>query len=90
MLVGKTMRAVEKLGVESVVMAGGVACNSRLRDRMDHACHKRGLRLSYPTPSLCTDNALMVACAGHHRMAAGLTSGLDLDCFPVLPLERPL
>lgn len=86
-LVGKTMRAVDRLGVDSVMMAGGVACNSRLRTRMEEACRQRGVYLAFPSPTLCTDNALMVACAGHYRMAAGLASSLDLDCFPVLPLE---
>jgi len=85
-LVGKTVRAVERTGVRTVLMAGGVACNSRLRERMHEDCDQRGLTLRYPRPGLCTDNALMVACAGHFQIEAGNRSGLDLNCFPVLPV----
>lgn len=85
-LVGKTMQAVERHGVGTVVMAGGVVCNSRLRAAMTDACEARGVQLFYPRPGLCTDNATMVACAGHYQLAAGRRSALDLDCFPVLPL----
>ncbi len=85
-LVGKTMRAVKARGVSTVLMAGGVVCNSRLRSRMAEACAARGVDLFYPTFGLCTDNAVMVACAGYHRLCAGQRSGLDLDCFPSLPI----
>jgi N6-L-threonylcarbamoyladenine synthase len=85
-LVGKTMRAVDRRGVGTVLMAGGVVCNSRLRAAMREACERRGVALFYPSPGLCTDNATMVASAGHHKLAAGFRSSLDLDCFPVMPL----
>jgi N6-L-threonylcarbamoyladenine synthase len=85
-LTTKTMHAAAESGVRTVLMAGGVACNQRLQAAMQDACSQRGLRLAYPRPGLCTDNALMVACAGYHQLRAGLSSSLDLDCFPSLPV----
>jgi len=85
-LVGKTMLAAQRMQVTTVLMAGGVACNTRLREKMSEACRQASISLKYPSASLCTDNALMVACAGHYQIAAGRRSNLALDCFPTLPV----
>jgi N6-L-threonylcarbamoyladenine synthase len=77
-LVGKTVRAAELHGVDTVVMAGGVAANRELRDRMTQACRARGLALLTPPPRGCTDNAAMIAYAGATRLVAGDADGLDL------------
>ena len=87
-LVTKTLRAARRHRVSTVLMAGGVVCNERLRSVMREACEREGLALFHPRAGLCTDNALMVACAGTHHIEAGKLSGLDLDCFPVLSLVR--
>ena len=78
-LVAKTVRAAVQNGVTRVLMAGGVAANSRLQFKMRDVCEQHGLRLSCPPPVLCTDNAAMVACAGFYHYQAGLVDGLDTD-----------
>ncbi len=85
----KTFRAAERDGVACVVACGGVACNSRLRERLAEEAGRRGLRLVIPRPRLCTDNAVMVAGAGRHRFLAGVRAGLDLNAIPTWPLGGP-
>ncbi len=75
-----------QLGVDSLAVVGGVACNSRLRQELSRRARQMGLRLILPPPRLCTDNAAMVAAAAYHKLAAGVTAGLDLDCDSSLPL----
>ena len=78
-LVAKTVRAAKASGVEHVLLAGGVAANSRLKEAMADACVREGLRLTVPPPRLCTDNAAMIACAGYYHWQAGRMDGLDVD-----------
>ncbi len=82
----KTVGAAASERVGTVVIAGGVAANSRLRLRMREACEHQGLRLLAPSPVLCTDNGAMVAAAGGNQLALGNTSPLDLPVDPNLPL----
>jgi N6-L-threonylcarbamoyladenine synthase len=85
-IVAKTVRAAELCGETQVVMAGGVAANSRLRADMEAACRERGLRLYRPSPLLCTDNAAMVGAAAYLKYKEQGADDLDLDAFPNLPL----
>ncbi len=78
-LVAKTIRAAQQHGVSRVLMAGGVAANSRLQAAMREACDRAGLALTVPPPTLCTDNAAMIACAGYYHCQAGKTDSLDVD-----------
>ena len=78
-LVAKTLKAARLNGVSHVLLAGGVAANSRLQSAMREACTGAGLRLTLPPPRLCTDNAAMIACAGFYHWQAGKIDGLDLD-----------
>ena len=78
-LVAKTIKAAKSVGVSHVLLAGGVAANSRLQAAMKDACEREGLRLTVPPLRLCTDNAAMIACAGFYHWQAGLTDGLDVD-----------
>ena len=78
-LVTKTIRAAQAHRVNHVLMAGGVAANSRLQAAMRVACDTAGLALTVPPPALCTDNAAMIACAGYYHWHAGKTDGLDID-----------
>jgi N6-L-threonylcarbamoyladenine synthase len=82
-LVEKTRRAALELGARTVLLAGGVAANERLRERF---AAEMPVPFVYPPPRLCTDNAAMIAAAGCFRLAAGQRDGLDLDVSPTLPL----
>ena len=82
----KTRDALEKTGRKSLVVAGGVAANSALRARMRKDTEESGVSLYIPSPLLCTDNAAMIACAGHYQYAAGNTDALTLDARATLPL----
>lgn len=88
-LVARTVAAATTTGIGTVVLAGGVAANSRLRERMAAACREVDVRLLVPAIRLCTDNGAMVAAAGANRLAAGTTSPLDLDADPGLGLAEP-
>ncbi len=79
-LVKTTLRAVEQTGVSDIVLGGGVAANTLLRERMRAAAERRGVRVVVPDKVLCTDNAAMVAVSGWFRLVAGESDGLDLDC----------
>jgi N6-L-threonylcarbamoyladenine synthase len=84
--VDKSMRAARAEGIERMVIAGGVAANTRLRARMQAACDDHGLRLLVPEIGLCTDNGAMVAASGANLLARGERVGLDLAVDPNLPL----
>ncbi|MGH2653354.1 MAG: tRNA (adenosine(37)-N6)-threonylcarbamoyltransferase complex transferase subunit TsaD [Actinomycetota bacterium] len=84
--VQKTLAAAEATGVRTVLMGGGVVANTRLRERMAEETEARGLRLMSPSPELCTDNAAMIAAAGHFRLARGERSSFDVSAEPGLPL----
>jgi len=86
-LVAKTVRAAETFGISRVLLAGGVAANSRLRTRMAEEAAARGWEVYFPPLSLCTDNAAMIAAAGHYRLLAGERSGWDLNARPSLALR---
>ena len=86
-VVNKTVGAALQRGEDKIVVAGGVAANSRLREMLDEECRKHGLGLYYPPPVLCTDNAAMIGCAAYYKFMAGQTDGLDLDAIPNLELE---
>lgn len=85
-LVERTVRAARERGVSQVILAGGVAANGALRQAMAEALAPLGIRLGYPPPVLCTDNAAMIAAAGHYLLEAGVHSGYDLNAAPSLGL----
>jgi N6-L-threonylcarbamoyladenine synthase len=78
-LVIKTLRAVKKVGAKSVLVGGGVAANTALREAMQEMCDKNKLSLLIAAKSLCTDNAAMVASLAYYYYQAGRFSGLDLE-----------
>jgi N6-L-threonylcarbamoyladenine synthase len=84
--VDKTIAAALDKGVSKVVLGGGVVANSRLRALMAERVKEQGLDLLIPPPDLCTDNAAMIACAGHFRLIRGERTELDVGASPGLPL----
>ena len=73
--------------LDRLVIAGGVAANKHLRQRLDKLCGDVGLQLVAPPPALCTDNGAMIAWAGVERLRAGLTDPLDVPARARWPLD---
>jgi N6-L-threonylcarbamoyladenine synthase len=82
-LVTKTVSAARERRAKKVLLSGGVASNSSLREMLiEHS----PLSVLVPPPVLCTDNAAMVAACGYYHLRAGRTNGLALDVFPSLKI----
>jgi tRNA N6-adenosine threonylcarbamoyltransferase len=91
-LVAKSTRALVATGRRILVVTGGVAANRTLRTRLAAAAAAQGARAVYPRPEFCTDNAAMIAYAGHARLAAGERSGLAVVArarWPLATLAPP-
>jgi len=85
-LVDKGMKSCFFKKVKNIALAGGVARNSRLRERLETEARKHDLEVFYPSPILCTDNAAMIASAGDFRLSRGERSSLDLNAIPYAKL----
>ncbi|MFC6019586.1 tRNA (adenosine(37)-N6)-threonylcarbamoyltransferase complex transferase subunit TsaD [Plantactinospora solaniradicis] len=86
-LTSKAIAACRDRGVETLVLGGGVAANSRLRVLAEQRAAKYGIQVRVPRPKLCTDNGAMVAALGSHLVAAGVApSRLDLPADSAMPL----
>ena len=93
-LVAKSLAAVRATGLATLVIAGGVSANRRLRERLAQASARDGFRVCFPEPALCTDNGAMIAFAGALRLKALRDSGRGapqagaFDVRPRWPLEQ--
>jgi N6-L-threonylcarbamoyladenine synthase len=85
-LVAKARRAAREVGAAGLVLGGGVAANSLLRERFLDACVDDGIRGFLPSRSLCTDNAAMIAAAGWFRLRSDGPTSLDVGASPNLRL----
>ncbi|MCC6839111.1 MAG: tRNA (adenosine(37)-N6)-threonylcarbamoyltransferase complex transferase subunit TsaD [Flavobacteriales bacterium] len=81
-LLAKVRRAIRQTGVAHIGMAGGVAANSALRQRLAELGRREGVHVFTPPMAYCTDNAAMIAMAGHHLFLAGRHAALDVVPVP--------
>ncbi|MDQ4105450.1 MAG: tRNA (adenosine(37)-N6)-threonylcarbamoyltransferase complex transferase subunit TsaD, partial [Actinomycetota bacterium] len=90
-LTAKAVRAATDEGIDTLLIGGGVAANSRLRVLAEQRCSVAGVRLRVPRPRLCTDNGAMVAALGAHLLAADAPSSpLDIPADPGLSITTSL
>lgn len=85
-VVKKAVDAAEEMGEEKLVLAGGVAANSKLRHDLQNACDQKGIRLFVPSPVLCTDNAAMIGCASYYKYRTEGADDLTMDAIPNLAI----
>ena len=84
-LIENSVKACEQLKINTIALAGGVSANSYIRQRFTEL-EEKGMKIYYPEPILCTDNAAMIASAGYYNYINGITSGLDLNAVPNLKI----
>ena len=77
----KTARAIKEYKVKNLVMAGGVAANSGLRDSLEKLCSDNGIKFSVPRIEYCTDNAAMIGAAAYYAYKKGIIADLKLNAL---------
>lgn len=87
-LVGTTERVAADYGPQTLIVAGGVACNQALRDASQEAASRMGIPVYFPSRHLSTDNAAMIAAAGTVKLQAGERAGFDLNADVTLRLQN--
>ena len=85
-LVPRAMQAADALGYGQIVVAGGVAANSRIRADFQRAAGERGLRLYIPPLRLCGDNGAMIGAQAYYEYLAGVHAGSDLNAYATMDL----
>lgn len=85
-LVENTFKACKINKVDKVAIAGGVACNTTLREAMIAEGNKKGIKVLFPKPVLCTDNAAMIGAAAYFEYKSGRVSDLNINAVPNLKL----
>ena len=81
-----TIEAAEQKNSKIIALAGGVASNSALREKMTKLAGEKGIKVVYPEPILCTDNAVMIACAGYYGYLEKNFADMTLNAIPSLSL----
>jgi N6-L-threonylcarbamoyladenine synthase len=80
-LVPRSIEAAKAFGHSKIVVAGGVAANSRIRRDFEEACKKAGLELFFPPLKLCGDNGAMIGAQGYYEYLSGNTGSFDLNAY---------
>lgn len=85
--IAKILRAADEYHVKTVMLAGGVAANTALRDRLTVAAKKKSIAVRYPSMLLCTDNAAMIAGLAYRYLMEGKTLSFDTNADANLRLK---
>ncbi len=88
MLVEKAIKAAKDIRYRKIVLAGGVASNSRLREEIKRMCSENDIMLYYPSPVLCTDNGAMIGSAAFYTLMQGKIADIDLNAFATGGLDE--
>ena len=88
MLFDRASRVADLRHPQSVLVSGGVACNSQLRDRFREGFAKKNIPVYFPSPILSTDNAAMIAAAGYPKLMAGQYADFSLNADVHLKLHE--
>lgn len=86
-LAGKLLAAARAYGYDKIVIAGGVAANSGLRERIGHDCQVNRMQLYLPPIELCGDNAAMIGSQAYYEWQSGRRAGMDLNAIASLPVD---
>ena len=87
-LIERTLAAAETTRAKTILVSGGVACNTLLRERFAEAAPAGGLSVFFPSPHLSTDNAAMIAAAGYYKLLAGQRAEASLTAHASFPLGK--
>ena len=82
------MEAAKDTGAKTLVLAGGVSANSRLRRVMKEECDKRGIKLFMPELKYCGDNAAMIASQGYYEYLNGKRADLTLNAVASMGIDE--
>ncbi|MEW6096493.1 MAG: tRNA (adenosine(37)-N6)-threonylcarbamoyltransferase complex transferase subunit TsaD [bacterium] len=87
-LVDKTIKSAQEKEIKNIILCGGVAANTRLKERLSKEVQEQEMRVFYPSPKLCTDNAAMIAGLGYVKYHKQQFAPLSLNANPNLRLEN--
>lgn len=87
-LAKKTMKAIKDYSVNNLIVAGGVAANKGIRERLEFECNREKINLTVPEFRFCTDNAAMIAASGYYAYIRGDRADLTLNANSSLDLSK--